>query len=228
MIRVRSQRFWTTMLVVGLCAPTTSLGWGLASYGLSAALADPPTAESRLGAFADSGAVFAPLARRERLRFQASAEPVQAEKEIAALLADTPMNGGAWLDLAIARRAAGETVESVAAALAMSAVVAPNEARFMAGRASFALVFWSALPPDARTTIISDLIGGWSAIDAVQRNRIAEVLNAEPNNARELVRAALLTNGDAGLQVANALFPPPPKPSPSSNTALAPAAEPSR
>ncbi len=211
MIRVRSLRFWTTVIVVALAAPTIPMGFSLMQYGLASAFADASNADTRLRPFADDSP-WAALAQKGLLSFRVPTDPTKAAADVSALLSATPMNGGAWLDLAIARRASGASTENVAAALAMSNVTAPNEARFMAGRAEFALPFWAALPRDARNSLIADLISGWDAVDAPHRERLSKTLHLAPEDAGEQVRAALLTNGAAGAAVANALFPPPPKP----------------
>lgn len=207
MIRVRSLRFFTILAILGLCAPTVGVGWTLAKYATAAGTADPRSVETGLAPYLDDVGTWNGLARRELLRARTASPPKKAEAEVVALLSATPMNGGAWLDLAIARRAAGESTEDVAAALAMSSVTAPNEASFMAGRAAFALVFWDALPPDARRSLIADLIGGWGEIDGNTRAKLVSVLKVEPDNAGVEVQAALLTNGDAGAALARELFP---------------------
>ena len=78
----------------------------------------------------------------------------------------------------------------------------------MAGRVGFALPFWSALPPDARHSLINDLVAGWPAIEAEARQRLAAILQNAPDDSGEEVRAALLSNGDAGAAIASALWPP--------------------
>ena len=151
------------------------------------------------------------VAERDLLRL-ASPTAAQAKIDVVgALLSETPLNGGAWLDLAIARRAAGLSMEGVAAALAMSATTGPNEARLMAGRAAFALPFWSALPPDTRRTLVADLIGGWPALDGGERARLAAILSEASDRSGEEVRAALLLNSSPGAAIAATLLPSPPE-----------------
>ena len=208
MIGLRSFRFWTTLAVVLLSLTAINQGWTALQLGLAEQGADAATAEARFSPFAGDGLV-GDLAERDLLRL---APPAAGQKKIAAvsaLLRQSPLNGGAWLDLAIARRAAGETMESVAAALAMSATTGPHEGFLMAGRASFALPFWSALPLDARKSLVADLVGGWAFVDEPGRQRLAAILSVASDNSPEALRAALLLAGAQGAAIAAALLPQP-------------------
>lgn len=206
-MRVREMRFWTALVVGGLSAAAMAQGWTALRFGLAEALADATSAESRLQPFTGDDLV-GDLAERGLLRFASPLSPHARVDAVGALLGRTPLNGGAWLDLAIARRATGASMESVAAALALSTMTGPNEARLMAGRAVFALPFWSALPPDGRRALIADLVGGWGALDSGERARLSAILANARDRPTEDIRAALLLNGPQGAIVANALMPP--------------------
>jgi hypothetical protein len=210
MTRVREIRFWTALVVGGLSAVVIAQGWTMLRFGLTEAPADAPSTESRLLSFADDDLV-GDLAERDLLRLAPPLSPQARVDAVGALLGQAPLNGGAWLDLAIARRAAGASIESVAAALALSTMTGPNEARFMAGRVGFALPFWSALPPDTRRALVADLVGGWSALDGKERARLSATLSDAPDRSGERVRAALLLTGAPGAAIAAALLPPPAK-----------------
>ena len=213
MIRFRDPRFWTSLVVIALAATALVNGVTVFRFALAEALTDASSAETRLRPFSNDATLGA-IAHRDLIVVAPPADPRRQVADLADLLSDAPLSSGSWLDLAIARRAAGASTESVAAALAMSATTGPNEAVLMAGRASFALPFWSALPPDARRSLIGDLIGAWTVIDGAGRGRLAAILQNAPDGSGEEVRAGLLLNGDAGAQIASVLLPPPPKPEP--------------
>jgi hypothetical protein len=220
MMRLGEIRFWTTLVVALVSLFVIGQGWTALRFGLAETSADPASAEARLQPFVGDGLV-GDMAARGLLRL---APPASAQARIdllTALLLETPLNGGAWLDLAIARRAAGETMESVAAALALSATTGANEGRLMAGRVAFALPFYSALPPDARRALIADLVGGWGAIGGDERARLKAILGSAPDRSGEEVRAALLLSGAAGAAIAAELIPPPPKASPNAGAPAA-------
>jgi hypothetical protein len=208
MIGLRSLRFWTTLVVVLLSLTAIDQGWTALRLGLAEWGAEAGDAEARFAPFVGDGLV-GDLALRDSLRLAPPAATKAKIAAVSALLSRTPLNGGAWLDLAIARRAAGDKMESVAAALAMSTTTGPNEASLMAGRASFALPFWSALPLDARRALVADLVGGWQALDDEARQRLAAILAAAPDRAPEELRAALLLSGADGAAIAAALLPQP-------------------
>jgi hypothetical protein len=208
MIKLRDPRFWTVLVVVALALAALTNGLTVFRFGLAEALADASTAEARLRPFAGDPTLGA-VAHRDMIVLAPPVDAKQRVADLTELLSQSPLSSGAWLDLAIARRAAGASTESVAAALALSATTGPNEAVFMAGRASFALPFWSALPPDARRSLIGDLVGAWGAVDGPGRARLAAILQNGADGTREGVRAALLLNGDAGALIASALLPPP-------------------
>jgi hypothetical protein len=214
MMRVRDIRFWTTLGVAALSLTAIAEGWTALNLGLAEASADAATAEARFTPFLGDGLV-GDIAERDLLRLAPPAAAQARIDAVGALLSQTPLNAGAWLDLAIARRAAGLPMESVAAALAMSATTGPNEARFMAGRVAFALPFWSALPPGARKALIADLVaGGWQALDGEGRARLSAILSAAADRSGEEIRAALLLNGEPGAAIAAALLPAPAKAAP--------------
>ena len=207
MIRIREVRFWTALVVAGLSALAVGQGMTASRLALAELTADPATAEGKFAPFVSDGLV-GDIATRDALRLAPSLSPADAAATIGQLLAQTPLNSGAWLDLAASRRASGASTESVAAALAMSTTTGPNERRLMAGRAGFALPFWSALPPGARQAVVADLTGGWAGMDETARARILALLRNAPDGSGEEVRAALLLNGGDSPKIAAAITPP--------------------
>jgi hypothetical protein len=215
MTRLWSARFLTTLVVVLLSLTAIAQGWTAVRLGLAEQGAGAANAEARFSPLIGDGLV-GDVALRDRLRLAPLAAPRAKIDAVSALLSRTPLNSGAWLDLAIARRAAGDKMESVAAALAMSTVTGPNEAFVMAGRASFALPFWSALPPEARRALVADLVGGWQALDDEARRRLSAILAAAPDRSPQEISAALTLTGAEGASIAAALIPQTAPPAPAS------------
>ncbi|RBP07330.1 hypothetical protein DFR50_12855 [Roseiarcus fermentans] len=207
MIRVREIRFWTAIIVMIL----SGLAIGSGATGLSLALAersaDAASAATALAPFVGDSLV-GDVAARAAARLARPRSPVEAETLAGQLLSQAPLSSGAWLDLAIARREAGEPAETVAAALAMSTTTGPNELRFMTARAKFALPFWKSLPPDVQHAVIADLVGGWAGIDPGARTKLRTMLSSAPEGTVEAMRTALLLNGgDDAAAVDAALLP---------------------
>ena len=208
MMRAREIRLWTALVVAGLAALAMAQGSVGLTFGVVEMQVDAGSTALQLQPFVNDGLV-GDLAARDWLRDASPTSPQARVEIIGRLLSRAPLNGGAWLDLAIARRAAGASTESVAAALALSTVTTPNEAHDMAGRIAFAAPFWSVLPPDARRALIADLVGGWGALGGAQRARLTAIFAEDHERSREEVRAALLLNGAAGAAIVNALMPRP-------------------
>ncbi len=100
-------------------------------------------------------------------------------RDLELLLARAPANAGAWLDLAIARRAAGDDLSRVIEALRNSALTGPQEGRLMAGRVAFALPFWSALPEDLKARLTSDLAGVGPYLEPSERDLIESLVELQ-------------------------------------------------
>jgi len=109
----------------------------------------------------------------------ATAAPAARARDLEVLLARAPASAGAWLDLAIARRAAGDDFSRVVEALRFSAHTGPREARLMAGRVAFALPFWAALPDDLKARLISDLAGVAPYLEASERDQVAALIEVQ-------------------------------------------------
>jgi hypothetical protein len=110
---------------------------------------------------------------------ETAAAPAARVRDLEHLLARAPANAGAWLDLALARRAAGDDFSRVIEALRFSALTGPREARLMAGRIAFALPFWSALPDDLKARLVGDLAGVTPYLDVSERDQVAALVEVQ-------------------------------------------------
>jgi hypothetical protein len=204
MIAVREARLWTSLFVVGLSVAAISSAWPMLRFALGAQSAKASNAQARLGDLFDASPA-APLARKLALTLSPPTPPAERAAALTDYLALTPMASGAWLDLAIARRAAGAPMAEVASALAMSATTGPNEGRFMAGRAAFGLPLWDQLPPSLRRGLARDLVDGWGELSEAQRRAIDDGLTIASDRTRAQVLAALLLESPSALEIVKAL-----------------------
>ena len=204
MINLRELRVWTALLKISLCLFTISSALPALRYGLASLFVDASSAPVRLSLWTADGLV-GPLAKRDLLTLAPPAAAASRVETLRSLLSATPMSGGAWLDLAVATQEAGASMEQVANALALSSLTGPNEARFMAGRASFGVPLWSKWPPDVRRTLIGDLVGGWGEMQRSERADLDALLTVEADKTRDEIRAALLLAGAQGTTIADAL-----------------------
>ena len=213
MINIRELRFWTALLVVGLSVMAISSALPTLRFALAAQSADPQTAAERLQASTNEPPV-APLALRLMLVLAPPKAPAERVDALQSLIGLTPMASGAWLDLAIARQQAGQPMQDVASALALSSLTGPNEARFMAGRAVFGLALWEKLPPDVRRGLIGDLVAGWGEVDDARRQELNAILAVASDQTRAEIFAALLLAGKPAEPIISALDLAPEKPAP--------------
>jgi hypothetical protein len=126
---------------------------------------------------------------------EAAAAPAARARALETLLARAPANSGAWLDLAVARRAAGDDVSRVLEALRFSSLTGPREARLMAGRVAFALPFWSALPEDLRARLIDDLAGAGPYLEASERGLVGGLIEVQTPADIEQICGELQAHG---------------------------------
>ncbi|WP_294540081.1 hypothetical protein [uncultured Rhodoblastus sp.] len=204
MINIRELRFWTILLMVGLSMMAIATALPTLRFAVAAQLADPQTVNERLQP-STIDPPMAPLALRLTLVLAPPKSPAERVDALQALLGLTPLVGGAWLDLAIARQQAGQPMQNVASALALSSLTGPNEVRFMAGRAVFGLPLWERLPPDVRRGLIGDLVGGWGGVTTDDRRDLDAILTVASDQTRAEISAALLLAGKPAEPIMKAL-----------------------
>ena len=185
MTRAGVEPLMTTLMVaaLSLCAMfggASLLRLGLAETRGAGADALRPLLEDR---------VVGAAAGLELSIAESAAPPAARAKNLEALLARAPANAGAWLDLAMARRAAGDDFSGVVEALRFSALTGPREARLMAGRVSFALPLWGALPDDLRARLIGDLAGVGPYLETSERDQVAALVEVQaPADIEQICR----------------------------------------
>ncbi|MDE2579618.1 MAG: hypothetical protein KGL46_12475 [Hyphomicrobiales bacterium] len=186
MSAVAIARAMTTGSVLGLCA----LAAGLAIAPLRLAFSSRDPVQRALAARALTQSFAAgDLARRAVA--VAENDPVKRAALLGAALSSAPAAGELWLDLAATRLAAGDAPEQVMAALRLSGLTTPNEARLMAQRASLSIPLWAVMPDDMRRRALADLVGGWTHVDEPHKAALRAALSFAPADMRARVLAAL-------------------------------------
>ncbi len=204
---MRAIRLLTSLAVCGLAAATLFEGIRTVRIALAEMPPDPVKAATAIAPFAGDP-LLGDVARRDMLRLRPPIAAADAAASVGDLLSGTPLNSGAWVELAEARRAEGAPIEAVASALALSTVTGPNEEYPMARRAAFGLPFFRALPPDERRALVADLAGGWNAMDVRDQNRVLDWLVEAPDGLGGEVREALVRARRGGAAIPGALLPP--------------------
>jgi hypothetical protein len=197
MTRAGFESLATALMIAALCLCAMVGGASLLRLGL---------AETR-GAGADG---FRPLLEDRVVGAAAgldlgiaetAAAPAMRARDLEHLLARAPASAGAWLDLAIARRAAGDDFSRVTEALRYSALTGPREAGLMAGRVSFALPFYAALPDDLKARLVGDLAGVTPYLEASERDQVAALVEVQTPADIEQICGELRARGTADATV---------------------------
>jgi hypothetical protein len=96
-------------------------------------------------------------------------------------------------------------MESVLAALRMSALTGSHEGYFMMQRALFGLKHWNEFPEADRRAVVRDILLSITPEDHRPRTRYREILAAKSQSERDDIKAALLASGFATKQILQAL-----------------------
>jgi len=197
-------RFATGALMIGLAGIALVQSVTILRFAVADWTATGKDARERVAPFAHASAVAA-LARARMIEFDAHGDAAPPLGDIYALLDETPLDGGAWLQLAQALQASGSPTERVLAAMAMSHVTGPNEGRLMAERALFGLQFWALGSDDARARLVADIRGGWLLLSEERRRVLRDRLKEADAETRAEVESKLSRASADGAAIAAAL-----------------------
>jgi len=205
MPRVREFRFFTALAIILVAAFLVLRGMPILRFAAS------DVARQDLGI--DQAAMqtlgLAALARHAALEAarDESGEAAQSEQTelLSAILERQPIASAAWLSLSKLRALSASPTQDVVAALALSNLTGPNEGDLMAGRAVMGFAIWDRLPPDIRRTTINDLVGGFDAANATQRDQLRTLAGNASDKDFVGMRAQLLLAGAKGTKIAKVL-----------------------
>lgn len=185
-------RLLTTFAVIGLCVFTMVRGWNVVAFATAPRKTDPAQFGAPLvattaltAALDDLAGVSGTDAARRRIEL------------LTQLLSRRPLSSTAWLSLAGMRLVTGAPSQDVLAALKMSSVTGPNEARVMWQRGMFAVLQWETLPADFQQRAIVDLAGpfAWGLVDDGDVRQIEGVLATKTPETQTQLAALLQAQG---------------------------------
>jgi hypothetical protein len=192
-------RLVTVAIVVGLCAFAAARGWVIVAFA-SAARGTGDRGDNPIDAWFDTAPVAA-MALDTALDEMADADGLTAVKRrvdlLTELLSHRPLSSMAWLSLADGRLLSGAPYKDVLAALKMSSLTGPNEARIMWRRGMFSLQQWESLPAEFQQQAARDLAGpvGAGFLDDNNVRQIKSVLGRKPVETQAQIAALLRTEG---------------------------------
>jgi hypothetical protein len=195
-------RFWTAIMIIGICAFSVARGLSIAHFSL--ALLNVDSLEKQVEALhpwtVAPGVASAALKAELRERIN-TADPRAANSRreaLSATLSIEPLSAGNWLSLSGMQLVTDRPMEQVLESLELSIVTGPNEGYVLADRAIFGVSLWERLPPELKRRVAVDLAAG--EITA-ENGKFQAVLSAKSERMRTELRAALLATGLSSKEV---------------------------
>jgi hypothetical protein len=194
-------RILTAFAVIGLSGWSVSCGWSIVRF--SRARASVASHDDRALAVRPWIAVpgIAGAALEASLTDAAMATGMDGIRkrsdEFAAILSVRPMSSMNWLSLASLRLVAGQRLDQVLEALALSSLTGANEGQVMSQRGIFGLWQWENLPSRVRKQTAEGL--AWAMLERAmsdeERSTVDRILAAKSADARREIASVLHAEG---------------------------------
>jgi hypothetical protein len=187
-------RFWTAIVVIGICGFAAVSGWNIARFSLAMMDVDASKRRAEARAWASVPGV-ASTAQQAEMMDKINPSDMTAANErreaLSAFLSVKPLSSYHWLLLSTMEFATAQRMDDVLDALTLSALTGPNEDYVMVKRGIFGLSVWEDLPPDLKRRVAADL----TAEKDPGNPNFQAVLSSKPQEVRDELRMALLAQG---------------------------------
>jgi hypothetical protein len=187
-------RFWTAIVVIGICGFAAFSGWNIAHFSLAMRNVDVSKKRVEVRAWASVPGI-ASTARQAEMLDKVNPSDLTAANErreaISAFLSVKPLASYYWLWLAGMELATAQRMDDVLDALTLSALTGPNENYVMVERGIFGLSVWEDLPPDLKGRVAVDL----TAEKITDNANFQAVLSSKLQEVRSELRKTLLAQG---------------------------------
>jgi hypothetical protein len=187
-------RFWTAIIVIGICAFSVVRGVNIVRFSL--AMATIGSSESRAEIIAKWATVpgIASTALQSKLKEKIDPSNLAAansrREALSAILSIEPLSSTDWLSLSGVQLITDQPMDQVLATLTLSALTGPNEGYIMAERGIFGASLWEDLSPDLRRRAAVDL-----AAEEVDGGKVRTTLSEKSEGVRGELRSAILATG---------------------------------
>jgi hypothetical protein len=188
-------RFWTAIIVIGVCAFSLVRGVGVVRF--SVAMATIGSSESRaeiIGTWATVPGV-ASTALQSKLKEKIDPSNLTAansrREALSSILSIEPLSSTDWLALSGVQLITDQPMDQVLATLMLSVLTGPNEGYVMADRGIFGVSLWEDLSPDLKRRTAIDL----AAAEPRELGKIQAVLSTKSEVVRNELRTAMLATG---------------------------------
>jgi len=190
-------RFWTAIVLIGICGFSVARGWSIVHFSLATANID--VFENWTEAFRPWTAVpgVASVALQAELKEDINfSDPKAANgrrETFSSILSIRPSSSVSWLSLSGLQWVTHQPRERVLGSFRLSMLTGPNEGYVMAERGIFGVSLWESLSPDLKSRVVIDLAR--AEIETKEKERFRTVLSGQPVEVRNELREALLATG---------------------------------
>jgi hypothetical protein len=188
-------RFWTAIIVIGICAFSVVRGLSIVRFSLAmATIGSSESGAETIGTWATVPGV-ASTALQSKLKEKINASDLNAansrREALSAILSVEPLSSAEWLSLSGVQLVTDQPMDQVLATLMLSALTGPNEGYLMADRGIFGASLWEDLSPDLRRRTAIDL----AAEKPPENEKFRAVLSTKSEVVRNELRTAMLATG---------------------------------
>src|SRR5262249_4224763 len=189
-----NMRFWTAIIVIGICAFSVVRGVSIVRFSLAMATIGSSESQAETIRLWTTVPGVALTALQSKLKEKISPSDLRApnnrREALSAILSIEPLSSTDWLSLSGVQLTTDQPMDQVLATLTLSALTGPNEGYVMAERGIFGVSLWEDLSPDLRRRAAVDL-----AAEEVDGGKVQAVLSPKSEGVRDELRTAILATG---------------------------------
>jgi hypothetical protein len=190
-------RLWTAIALIGACGFSVTRGSAIVHFSLAMANVDSSEKRDEIintWSFVPevaSAAVHAGLTKEIDISDQKAAN--SRREVLSSILSIEPLSSLDWLSLSDVQLVTDQPMGQVLGSLELSMLTGPNEGYVVAQRGIFGVSLWESLSPYLKGRVAIDLAAG--EITVTGNEKFRAILSAQPERARNELRAAMLATG---------------------------------
>jgi hypothetical protein len=190
-------RLWTAIALIGACGFSVTRGSAIVHFSLAMANVDSSEKRDEIintWSFVPevaSAALHAGLTKEIDISDQKAAN--SRREVLSSILSIEPLSSLDWLSLSGVQLVTDQPMGQVLGSLELSMLTGPNEGYVVAQRGIFGVSLWESLSPYLKGRVAIDLAAG--EITVTGNEKFRAILSAQPERARNELRAAMLATG---------------------------------
>jgi hypothetical protein len=190
-------RLWTAIALIGACGFSVTRGSAIVHFSLAMANVDSSEKRDEIintWSFVPevaSAALHAGLTKEVDISDQKAAN--SRREVLSSILSIEPLSSLDWLSLSGVQLVTDQPMGQVLGSLELSMLTGPNEGYVVAQRGIFGVSLWESLSPYLKGRVAIDLAAG--EITVTGNEKFRAILSAQPERARNELRAAMLATG---------------------------------